>query len=256
MKGNPKRKNDQKFPELVSIVSRLRGRHGCPWDKAQDANSLKPYLIEESYELLSALDSGNEEHVKEELGDLLLQIMLLSRIYEEKGSFSVYDVIDSISWKLVHRHPHVFGKLFARTPDDVVKIWASTKSESRRRRSLLDGIPNHLPSLLKAQRTSERAARIGFDWPSLKSLKEKLAEELKELSIASTKKRKEEELGDVLFVIVNIARRLGINAEMALRNATRRFTSRFHYIEKALGKKIHSSSLKELDRIWNKAKLR
>ena len=137
-----------------------------------------------------------------------------------------------------------------------MKIWASAKSESKRRSSLLDGIPNHLPSLLKAQRTSERAARIGFDWPSLNSLKEKLEEELKELSVASTQKRKEEELGDVLFVVVNIARRLGINAEMALRNATRRFTFRFHYMERALGKRIHSTPLKELDKLWNKAKLR
>ncbi len=246
------RRDGWSFPRLAAVMAHLRGPGGCPWDRVQTIDSLKPYLIEEAYEVLSALETKDKEMVKEELGDLLLQVVFLSRLFQERGIFTIDDVIRRIVDKLVTRHPHVFGTMKADTPEEVLRIWSTVKS--REKRSVLDGNPRALPALLKAQRASEKAARVGFDWPSLEAIEEKLREEIGEFRSAATKKRKEEEFGDILFTLANIARHLGFNAEIALEKANRRFMARFRYVEKSLGKRLRSAPLEEMERLWARAK--
>ena len=256
----------------MKIMARLRGPGGCPWDREQSPNTLKKYLIEEAYEALEAIEAGTPEALKEELGDVLLQIVFLSRIAEEKGQFSFLDVVHTIAQKLIRRHPHVFppsdensARVQAKTPRDVVKVWGAVKeSEGKyaKRKSLLDGLPLALPALERARRISDRVARVGFDWPNIQGVWEKVLEELAELEKAGrgpSPEPVEEELGDLFFALVNWARFRGISPEEALRKANRRFMYRFREVEKELrrrGKTPKSSTLEEMDQIWNETKKR
>jgi MazG family protein len=256
--------------DLLDIMARLRGPGGCPWDREQSPNTLKKYLIEEAYEALEAIEAGTPEGLKEELGDLLLQIVFLSRIAQEKGQFSFLDVVHTLAEKLIRRHPHVFPppdedstRIQAKTPREVVKVWGAVKeSEGKyaKRKSLLDGLPLALPALERARRISERVARVGFDWPNIEGVWKKVREEMAELQEAgrgSSPEPVEEELGDLFFALVNWGRFRGISAEESLRKANRRFMRRFREVERELrrrGKTPAASTLEEMDRIWNQTK--
>ena len=257
---------------LLAIMARLRGPSGCPWDKEQTANSLKRYLIEEAYEALEAIEMNKPEDLKEELGDLLLQIVFLSRIAEEQGHFNFPEVVHTLAEKLIRRHPHVFPpqgeggtRLQPKTAREVLKVWGAAKaSEGKyaKRESLLDGLPLALPALERARRLSARVARVGFDWPNIYGIWKKILEELAELKKAgkeASRGRVEEELGDLFFTLVNWARVQGISAEEALRKANRRFAERFRQVERGLrgqGLSPEEATLKEMDRLWNAAKKR
>ena len=253
-----------RFQALVDVMARLRAPDGCPWDREQNYETLKPYLIEEAYEVLEAIDAGAPDHHREELGDLLFQIVFQSRLAEEQGHFDIFDVVEGIRAKMVRRHPHVFGEKKADSPDEVVGNWEQGKREERRRKnaqaSILDGIPAALPALLQASRLTEKASRVGFDWPSIEGVREKVEEELGELSAAMTTGDEaaiDHELGDLLFSIVNLARFLKINPEEALRRANGRFKARFQHIERSLqaeGRRPEEVDLAELDRRWEAAK--
>ena len=255
--------------ELLDIMARLRGPSGCPWDREQTEQTLKKYLIEEAYEVLEAIEGRNPEKLKEELGDLLLQIVFLSRIAAEKRQFTFIDVVRSLVRKLIRRHPHIFPSphlkvsVPPRNGREVRKIWREVKKQEAKdgpKKFLLEGLPLGLPALIRAQRMTERAARVGFDWPRLEGVWAKVREEIRELKHAEIKGRlrgREEELGDVLFSFVNLARHYGLSAEEALRKANRRFAERFREIEtefRRRGLSWEETSLKEMDRIWNWAK--
>jgi tetrapyrrole methylase family protein/MazG family protein len=268
--GKDKLAQKRTVTDLLGIMARLRGPAGCPWDREQSPNTLKKYLIEEAYEALEAIEAGAPDGLKEELGDLLLQIVFLSRIAEEKGQFNFLDVVHTLAEKLIRRHPHVFPppdedstRIQAKTPREVVKVWGAVKeSEGKyaKRKSLLDGLPLALPALERARRISERVARVGFDWPNIAGVWKKVQEELAELQKAgqgSSPEPVEEELGDLFFALVNWARFRGIPPEEALRKANRRFMQRFREIERELrrrGKTPKTSTLEEMDHIWNKTK--
>lgn len=248
------------FKKLVNLTSKLRAKDGCPWDKAQTHSSIKKHLIEEAYEVCDAIDSKDPELFKDELGDLLFQVLFHSQIAKEQGRFDIEDVLMASYKKMVRRHPHVFGKHNAKSPDEAYKRWQEKKEEENNfkgRKTLLKGIPNALPALLKAQKVSKRASWAGFDWPDIKGVIKKVDEELKEIKEAlryENKRRFAEELGDLLFAVVNLARFRGIDAEDMLNRATKKFTKRFRKIEKDLekqGKKLNESSLKELENLWS-----
>ncbi len=256
--------------DLLNIMARLRGPAGCPWDREQTPNTLKKYLLEEAYEALEAIEAGTPEGLKEELGDLLLQIIFLSRIAEEKGQFNFLEIVHTLAEKLIRRHPHVFPppdeegtRTQPKTAREVVKVWGAAKeSEGKyaQRKSLLDGLPLSLPALERARRISERVARVGFDWPNIAGVWEKVREEMRELQKAgqaSSPESVEEELGDLFFALVNWARFKGISAEEALRKANRRFMERFRQVETELrrrGRTPEISTLAEMDHIWNETK--
>jgi len=255
--------------KLVDLVERLRGENGCPWDREQTRESLKPMLIEEAYEVLDALDSASPSELKEELGDLLFQVVFHAQIAQEKGEFRLSDIIDRLHDKMVRRHPHVFGKADLKTSEDVLRNWEDIKaaekgvaSSSRpdSGKSLLDGIPSRLPALQEAYQITAKAARVGFDWPRLEDILAKLQEESDELLRASREESKEriaDEVGDLLFVAVNVARALGVDAETALRRSNRKFEKRFRYVEsriKEQGRGLNDASLEEMDALWNEAK--
>lgn len=249
------------FERLIEIMASLRGEKGCPWDKEQTRESLKPFLIEETYEVLEAIDEKDPEKIKEELGDLLFQIIFHSRIAEEKGEFNIHDVIRKISDKMIARHPHVFGEERFETSEEVLRQWEERKKEEGKiRESILEGIPKELPSLLRAQRIQARAARVGFDWERVEDVLKKLDEEIKEFKEALDKREQtaiEDELGDIFFVLVNISRFVGVNPEDALRKTISKFISRFRYIEmKAVeaGKSLSDMTLEEMDSLWEEAK--
>jgi MazG family protein len=262
----------QTVPDLLSIMARLRGPSGCPWDREQTEGTLKKYLIEESYEAIEAIEAGTPEALKEELGDLLLQIIFLSRIAEEKGQFDFSDVAHALAEKLIRRHPHVFGSADREAPSDrpknagdVIKVWGAAKEAEgkyAKRKSLLDGLPLALPALERARRIGQRVSRVGFDWPNVEGVWEKVQEELAELEKAGqtpSLQALEEELGDLLFSLVNWARFKGISAEEALRKANRRFIRRFRQVEVELrrrGKTPQISTLEEMDHLWNEIKRR
>lgn len=239
----------------------LRDDKGCPWDKQQTRGSLKPFIIEEAYELVEAIDNNDPEKIKEELGDLLFQIVFQCQIAKEWDEFTVFDVIEKISKKMIARHPHVFGKADYKTTDEVIVHWEEQKKlEGKLRESILEGVPESMPSLLRANRLQDRAAQVGFDWERVEDVLEKLDEELKEFKDAIKTERQEkieEELGDVFFMLVNISRFVRVNAEDALRKTIRKFISRFRYIEKNAarhGKKLSNMTLDEMDRLWDEAK--
>jgi tetrapyrrole methylase family protein/MazG family protein len=247
--------------ELVNIMSALRDEKGCPWDREQTRESLKPFIVEEAYEVLEAIDEKNPEAIKEELGDLLFQIVFQSRIAEERGEFGMEEVIDKIGRKMIARHPHVFGDADYKTSEEVLVHWeAQKKKEGKQRESILEGIPKTLPSLLRAHRIQDRASRVGFDWERVEDVLLKLEEELEEFRAALKGKKQEEiedELGDIFFVLVNISRFVGINPEDALRKTISKFISRFRYIEMAArekGKTLSDMGLAEMDELWDEAK--
>jgi MazG family protein len=250
---------------LLGIMAKLRSPEGCPWDRAQDLDSLRPYLLEETYEVLEALDSGDLDELRSELGDLLFQIVFQSRIAEERGAFTMTDVLTGIADKLTRRHPHVFGDEKGSSAQGLGRRWAELKRAERmeggtQRPSALDGVPPQAPALLRAERTGEKAASEGFDWPDLAGVREKLGEELRELdeAIATGKQQRiQAELGDVLFSLCNLARWLKTPAEDALRLAVRRFEERFRYVESRLaegGQRIRDVEPSESDRLWREAK--
>lgn len=246
---------------LTDIMQTLREPGGCPWDIAQTHKSLRRNLIEEVYEVIEAIDEQDAEHLCEELGDLLLQVVFHARMAEEAGCFSMQDVVDGITEKLVRRHPHIFGDIQARDAGEALLSWEAVKrKEKPERTSLLDGVPKDLPALMGAEKLQKKAAKAGFDWPAVEPVWEKLAEELAELREAVAEQDTEhiaEELGDVLFSTVNLARFLKVEPEEAMRQANRKFQRRFSYVEHCVqlsGKKWEAFSLEELDVFWNAAK--
>jgi nucleoside triphosphate diphosphatase len=254
---------------LESIMARLRAEGGCPWDRAQDLRSLRPYLVEETYEVLDEMDrvgeGGSWRALCEELGDLLFQIVFHAQLASEIGEFELADVAAAISNKIVRRHPHVFADVQVSGAEQVLQNWARLKAEERRLKtgsegSVLDGVPSAAPALLRAERLTEKASRIGFDWPDVQGVRRKLDEELGELDRAMASQDRqavEHELGDVLFSLANLARFLASPAEDALRAANRRFTERFHAVERGLqerGVPFGEAKLAEMEALWEEAK--
>jgi len=272
-----------RFNELVQLMAKLRAPDGCPWDRKQTHESLKPYLLEETYEVLETIDKQDESKLREELGDLLLQILFHAQIAAERKAFSVEEVMQLLADKLVRRHPHVFGPKSdgSLTPDQVYSNWEQIKKSERqqtgRSESVLDGVPKTLPALLRAFQIQARASRVGFDWPQngdgVHQVMDKVTEEIEELTDAygvrndqagdverqAAQRHLEDEMGDVLFSLVNLARFLKVNPEDALRRATDRFADRFHFIEAEAaraGRTLDSMTLAEMDALWEKAKAR
>ncbi len=249
---------------LVNIMARLRGPDGCPWDREQTHQSLKPYLIEETYEALDAIDREDDDGLRDELGDVLLQIVFHAQLAREEARFTLEDVAAATSEKLIRRHPHVFGSTTANTPGQVVENWEAIKSREKREKgrspSILEGIPRQLPALFRARRVQERAARSGFDWTDTDEVVDKVREEVDEFLEAwrdADNKGVEEELGDLLFSLVNLARFLKVCPEEALRKTVGKFEHRFRYIEQELGrrgKNPQNASLEEMDRLWEASK--
>jgi MazG family protein len=283
----------EKFERAVNIMSRLRAPGGCPWDREQTFDTIKPYTLEETYEVLDAIDARDWNELTGELGDLLLQVLFYAQMAREEGNFSIDDVLDRLSNKLIARHPHVFGDVTADTPQAVLRNWEALKAEEKKERgeterkgseTLLSGISSSMPSLIEAYKISSRAANVGFDWPDIEGLFDKLAEETAELrdeigrlpnppnpqatGVAGSsgralpedlRHRLEDEVGDMFFVLVNIARYLSLDPESALRKTNRKFRRRFEFVEKELGaagKSLSEASLGEMEAAWQRAKLR
>jgi MazG family protein len=289
----------ERFERAVSIMARLRGPSGCPWDREQSFDSIKPYTLEETYEVLEAIDNRDWEELTGELGDLLLQVLFYAQMAKEQGTFSIDEVLDRLSGKLVDRHPHVFGDVKAETSSDVKRNWEVLKAEEKRKRleaggsktkkeagppeSLLAGVSAAIPALLEAHKLSSRAAHVGFDWPNVEGLFDKLHEETEELQeqlkefpepgpqphgrgVAGSgwpsvpeklRARLEDEVGDLLFVLVNIARYLSLDPESALKKTNRKFKRRFQWMEEQLrasGRAPHQASMEELESLWQQAK--
>lgn len=289
----------EQFERAVSIMARLRAPGGCPWDREQTFDSIKPYTLEETYEVLEAIDNRDWDELKSELGDLLLQVLFYAEMAQEEGRFTIGDVLDRLSNKLVSRHPHVFGDVEAKTPADVLRNWEALKAREKEQRlaagggkmpkgkvspdSVLAGVSSAIPSLLEAYKLSSRAAHVGFDWPSIEGLFDKLSEETAELKkhleefpapgprpiargVAGSgtpvvsdelRSRLEGEVGDLLFVLVNIARYLSLDPESALRRTNRKFKRRFQWLEEELarrGRRLQEASLEEMEELWQQAK--
>ena len=289
----------ERFERAVSIMARLRGPGGCPWDREQTFDSIKPYTLEETYEVLEAIDNRDWDELKGELGDLLLQVLFYSEMAQEQATFSIDDVLDRLSDKLVRRHPHVFGDVKAETSSDVLRNWEALKAEEKKDRqdlaggdslkrgpnaeSVLAGVSSAMPALLEAYKLSSRTAQVGFDWPNIQGLFDKLKEETEELQEQLTlfpepgpqpqhrgvagsgrgsipddlRERLEDEVGDLFFVLVNIARYLWLDPESALRKTNRKFKRRFQWMEQQLRSSSRSpqqATMDELDRLWTEAK--
>lgn len=263
-----KREKKHTFDDLVAIMARLRGPRGCPWDRKQTHQTLLPYLIEETYEVVDTLHRRDIDALREELGDLLLQIVFHAQLARERRRFNIDDVTDAICRKLIARHPHVFGKVKARTAEQVLDNWEKIKLTEKKDNGqpggVLSGIPRSLPALLQAYRVQEKTSRFGFDWDDPRPVLDKVNEEVDELrrSIKKRgprrKKEVEHELGDLLFALVNLARHLKVDPETALSKSNQRFIKRFGYIEKHLtkktGKKLGEATLVEMDQLWEEAK--
>ncbi len=244
-------------------MARLRGPDGCPWDKEQTRRSLMPFLVEETYEVLEAIDDGASGHIKEELGDLLFQVVFHARLAEEMGEFGIGDVLLNISEKMIRRHPHVFGDKDLKTSQEVLIDWElmkKTEKGNSSRKSILEGVPKALPALIRAHRLQERAARVGFDWDKVDDVTAKLDEEVaefKETLLQKDPAKMEDELGDIFFVLVNIARFVGVNPEDALRKTISKFIHRFQYVEEhaaTSGRELSNMTLEEMDGLWEDAK--
>ncbi len=249
------------FEAFQEIIAHLRAPDGCPWDKEQDHQSLRPNLLEETYEVLSAIDDDDPAAMREEFGDLLLQIVLHAQIASEYGEFTMAEVLQGIHHKIVHRHPHVFGDLKASEATEVIQHWERIKAEERREngenKGMLDGVPLALPSLTQAEAYQKRAARIGFDWPEITGVMDKVMEEIGEVQEAPNAEARRAELGDLLFSVVNLTRWHNVDAESVLREANLRFKKRFTYLEKkarTAGRELSSYTLGELDAFWEEAK--
>ena len=243
---------------LREIVAKLRAPDGCPWDREQTHATLKPHLLEECYELIDAIDDQDDEALLEELGDVLLQVVLHAQMASEEGRFHFDQIADRIADKLVLRHPHVFGDNKLSTSDAVLRQWDAIKrSEKQERKSIIDGIPRTLPALAKAQKVQTKVARTGFDWPEAHDVLAKIREEISEIETAQNTSELSEELGDLLFSIVNFARKRSLDAEGLLQTATEKFTQRFRAVETLAaerGIQLSVLSLPELDRLWDEAK--
>jgi tetrapyrrole methylase family protein / MazG family protein len=265
---NESAKRHREFSELRQIIAELRGPNGCPWDKKQTHRSLKPYLIEEAYEFIDAIDNEDDEEMINELGDVLLQVMLHAQIGEDEGLFSIEDVIGAISSKMVRRHPHVFGDTQVNGEEDVLVNWQKIKEEEKREsgisstKSILDSVERSLPSLIRAFEYQKKAANVGFDWKEVSGAWNKVKEEIAEFEAevadnSSNKERLTNELGDLFFSLVNVGRFYGIRADEAVYATNRKFYQRFTYIEERIkedGKDFADYTLEELDDLWNKAK--
>jgi tetrapyrrole methylase family protein/MazG family protein len=260
----------EKFDELVKVMARLRAPGGCPWDAEQTYASLSQYLLEECYETFDAIQeaeaTGDTTNLREELGDVLLQVVFHSTIAAEKGDFTIDEVTEGVTEKLVLRHPHVFGEAELKTAQDVLSNWDELKRAQQKasgkvekpKDSILEDVPVHFPALLEGQKLTKKAAKVKFDWENIGQIFEKLTEETEELKTAIEREENiEEEIGDLLFVVVNLARKLDIDAETALKKTNRKFRQRFKFIEQNLkerGKSLEDSDLEEMDALWNKAK--
>jgi tetrapyrrole methylase family protein/MazG family protein len=247
--------------ELIKVVDKLRGPNGCPWDREQTRESLKPYLIEELYELLDAIDEDDPVNIKEELGDLLFQIVIHCRLAKEAGLFEIDDVIETIVSKMIRRHPHVFGDMNFSTPEEVTDWWEGHKQrEEKKEVSLIGGVPRTLPSLLRAQKLQSKASKVGFDWDKIEDVFNKLDEEINEFKKALDRKdyrNVEDELGDILFVLIRISNYVGVNPEDALKKTIDKFILRFEHIESRAseqGRGLSDMKLSEMETLWNEAK--
>ena len=247
----------EQFLQLLSIMQCLRGENGCPWDKEQNYETLKRYLLEESYEVFAALDENDMSHVCEELGDVLLQVVFYAQMAKEDHYFDMGDVLKSINEKMIRRHPHVFGQEQAKNSKEVLAKWEFIKQkEGQKKKKIMEINPN-LPALLLAQKAQEKAARVGFDWPNVQGAYDKLREELQELKNAQKKEEQEEELGDVFFSLINIARILDLDSENIVRKAANKFIRRFNDMEQNLeqnGQCWQDCNLADLDALWQQAK--
>ncbi len=252
----------KRFAKLVDVMYTLRSEKGCSWDRSQTLKDLKQYLLEECYELLQAIDLEDDHSMREELGDLLFEVVFLSQMMQEKNKFTLNDVLDHVLSKMIGRHPHVFGDVKADTPEKALASWESMKisevnSKTGRKRKLLEGVPIDLPGLLQSFLISTKVARNGFDWETEGDVWKKFEEELKEFHQAQTQESKEEEFGDLLFTLVNVARKNQINPEDALRAANRKFRNRFDRLEdhaREQNKEVKELSPAELDSIWEQVK--
>ena len=261
-----------KFDELVNVMARLRAPGGCPWDREQTYASLSQYLLEECYETFDAIQeadqTGDTLNLREELGDVLLQVVFHSTIAAERGDFTIDEVVSGVTEKLIFRHPHVFGEAELKTAHDVLSNWDELKKAQQKasgkvekeKNSILDDVPVHFPALLEGQKLTKKAAKVGFDWENAGQIFDKLNEEVSELKKEISEQNNdkiEEEIGDLLFVVVNLARKLDVDAETALKRTNRKFRQRFEFIEKELktrGKSLEESNLQEMDSLWNESK--
>ena len=253
--------NDQtiaNFEKLIQLVKILRSEDGCDWDKVQTSESLIPYFIEEVYELIDSIDKKDHKNTKEELGDVMLHLVFQAQISNEKGSYTISDVLENINTKLIDRHPHVFNK--SSNPASNKTNWESQKQLEKKRASRLDGVPSILPSIIFSQRIQEKASLAGFDWDDMEGVWLKIYEEINELKIAQKKNDLDnihEEIGDLLFTVINLSRRLGISAENALRKSNKKFIRRFQLLENKIGdlnKNIEECSIEELNKLWDRLK--
>ena len=250
-----------KFQHLVDIMARLRSKDGCPWDIEQTHESLSRHALEEVYEVIESIDQGRLDDLPGELGDLLLQVVFHARIAEEDNRFDINDVLDSINEKLVRRHPHVFGDEKIETAEEQTQAWEQSKISQEGKRSAVDGVPKQLPALLRAHRMQGKAAAVGFEWPQVEPVWDKIREELNELQAAYESgdvEHTEEELGDLLFSIVNLSRFIKIEPEQALRKSCEKFERRFKSVENAFsarGQKMNDLPLEELDKVWDAVKV-
>ncbi len=245
---------------LISIMERLRSPSGCPWDREQDMDSLIPYIIEEAYEVVDAVESSDTDELKQELGDLLFQIVFVAQIAKERDLFDIWDVISASVDKMIRRHPHVFGNEKASNSREALHSWNLAKKKERDTDDVLDSIPSGLPALLYAQKVSEKASSTGFDWDTAEDILDKLYEEVAELRAAikdGVREGIEDEIGDIIFTLVNIGRFFDINLEKSLRKTTQRFINRFHkmlFISQKKGKRFTHLTIGEMDRLWEEAK--
>jgi MazG family protein len=263
LKRNPYTKQiSKKFEKLVDVMYTLRSEEGCPWDRAQSLADLRQYVLEEAYEVLQAMDQANFPSLKEELGDLMFQVIFLSQLMQEENEFTLSDVLENVIEKMISRHPHVFGTTTAGSPEQALQNWESMKDRQKAlmkgsERSILDGIPLQLPALQQALMISSKAVRVGFEWDTEEDVWKKLDEEIQEFKEAQTYEHCAEELGDILFTIVNIARKRKMNPEDALRVANEKFRQRFGELEKRVysrDKQLKDMTLAEMDAIWEEIK--
>ena len=255
--------NSEKWQSLIDIMARLRTDNGCPWDREQDHFSLKKYFLEETYEVLDAIDAKDDAALCDELGDVLLQVVFHAQIAAEQGRFTINDVVQGISNKMIRRHPHVFGSGHADNSQEVLTMWEEIKAEEKvskgvtpEKRGLMY-VNDNLPSLIMAQKVQDKASRVGFDWPDIEGPKAKLTEEINELYAAETWEEKRDEMGDCFFALVNLARFLNLDAEDSLRHTVKKFMARFDYIEQKMdeqGGRWGDTSLAELDKLRDEAK--
>lgn len=254
----------RRFAELVTVMARLRAPGGCPWDRKQTFDTIKSYLLEETYEVMDAIDRRDWAGLTEELGDLMLQPVFFAEMAAEAGLFTIADSLDAINEKLIRRHPHVFADAIARTPEDVLQRWDEIKKQEQAARnsanapaSVLDALPRNLPALVEAGKISHKAAALGFEWPDIGGVVQKLLEEAKELADAqhtADRDHVEHEIGDLLFTLVNLARFLKVDPEQALRKTNARFRKRFAYVEQQAGARIEDTPLERLEALWQEAK--